>query len=215
MYFDGWDEAGWSLLQWQQEMWQFVKEEVGAKLFATGHASHMDLEIKEDFLNWVGEPTRERADAWHAFGEDKMITNYAYPHTGPENPDLMRQRHGMWMYKANYDAVYNYIYYENFLNVWNDEIDATFRQFNLVYPTLTDVIDTIAWEGFREGIDDIRYATKLKQLAEEALASGQADRIAAANKALTWLEATDERKVNADYLRLEMINHILTLLELA
>ncbi|WP_309121094.1 hypothetical protein [Paenibacillus sp.] len=215
LYFDGWDEAGWNLLQWQQEMWQYAKEELGVKMFATGHDSHLDLEIKEDFINWVGDPTREKAAAWHAFGEDKRITNYAYPHTGPENPDLMRQRHGMWLYKANYDATYNYIYYENFLNTWNDEIDGTFRALNLVYPTKTDIIDTLAWEGFREGIDDIRYATKLKQLAADAAASGDPERAAAANKALTWLEATDERSTNADLIRLEMIHHITKLIDLA
>ena len=215
LYFDGWDEAGWSLLQWQQEMWKYVKEELGANLFATGHDSHMNLETKEDFLNWVGEPTREKADAWHAFGEEKRITNYAYPHTGPENPDLMRQRHGMWLYKANYDATYNYIYYENFLNTWNDEIDGTFRALNLVYPTKTDIIDTLAWEGYREGIDDIRYATKLKQLAADAVASGEPARVAAAGKALTWLEATDERSTSADLIRLEMVHHILKLLDAA
>ncbi|WP_274363138.1 hypothetical protein [Paenibacillus thermotolerans] len=214
LYFDGWDEASWGMLQFQQEIWRYVQDHLGAKVFATGKESHLDLETKENFLNWAGEMTRERADAWHATGEDRMITSYAYPHSGPENPDLMRQRHGMWLYKANYDATYNYIYYENFLNTWNDDIDATFRALNFVYPTQTDVIDTLAWEGFREGIDDIRYATKLKQLAEEAIASGNAERAAAANDALNWLEVTDERSTSADMIRLELIHHIMKLLDL-
>lgn len=128
----------------------------------------------------------------------------------------MRQRHGMWLYKANYDATYNYIWYfeSPYVNPWSEYIDATFRAFNFVYPTQTDVIDTIAWEGFREGIDDIRYATKLKQLAEEALHSGVSQRITVANEALNWLEETDERSTNADLLRLEMIHYIMHLLEL-
>ncbi|WP_409342211.1 hypothetical protein [Paenibacillus sp. MBLB4367] len=216
LFFDGWDEAGWSLLQYQQEMWKYIKEVVGGKVFATGNASHMNLETPEDFLDWAGEMTREKADQWHALGADKMITSYAYPHTGPENPDLMRQRHGMWLYKANYDATYNYVWYENPDNLWNDNYNATFpyRAFNLVYPTRSDVIDTIAWEGFREGIDDIRYATKLKQVAAAAIASGQQERVTAANKALTWLDAVDERSTNQDLLRLEMIRHILHMLDL-
>jgi hypothetical protein len=214
LYFDGWDEAGWSLLLWQQEMWDYVLNELGVKLFATGNASHLDLPIKEHFLNWAGEMSRERADAWHAFGEDKLITSYAYPHIGPENPDLMRQRHGMWLYKANYDATYNYIWYEGPPNVWGENVADSFRAFAFVYPTRTDVIDTIAWEGFREGIDDIRYATKLVHLAREAIASGDPERTEAAEQALAWLEETDERSANADYLRLEMIHHILTLIDL-
>lgn len=216
VYFDGWDEADWNRLQWQQELWRYIKEEVGAKIFATGHASHLDLEVKEDFLNWSSEPTREKSSLWHDLGDDKIISSYAYPHSGPENPDLMRQRHGMWLYKANYDATYNYIWYfeSPYVNPWSEYIDATFRAFNFVYPTQTDVIDTIAWEGFREGIDDIRYATKLKQLAEEALHSGVSQRITVANEALNWLEETDERSTNADLLRLEMIHYIMHLLEL-
>lgn len=216
LYFDAWDEAALNRLLWQQEWWTYIQEELGAKVYATGHDLHLGLDVKEQFLNWVGEPTREKADAWHAFGEDKMITNYALPHTAPENPDFMRQRHGMWPYKANYDAIYNYIYYENWNGTaWNDEIDGTFRNLTIVYPTKTDIIDTTAWEGFREGIDDTRYATKLKQLAQEAIASGDAERIAAATKAEAWLEETDERSTNSSLLRLEMIYHILTMLKLA
>jgi hypothetical protein len=121
----------------------------------------------------------------------------------------------MWTYKANYDATYNYIFYEGPPNIWNDNsIAEEFRNFNLVYPTKTDLIDTIAWEGYREGIDDIRYATKLKQLAADAIASGQQDRVTAANNALTWLEAVDERSINQDLLRLEVIRHILRMLDL-
>ncbi|MDF2670010.1 MAG: hypothetical protein K0R67_2316 [Paenibacillus sp.] len=214
LYFDGWDEPSWTMLQFQQEMWQYMQDK-GAKVFSTGHENHFQLEVKENFLNTVGEPTREKADVWHSFGEDKLITNYAYPHTGPENPDLTRQRHGMWTYKANYDATYNYIFYEGPPNIWNDNsIAEEFRNFNLVYPTKTDLIDTIAWEGYREGIDDIRYATKLKQLAADAIASGQQDRVTAANNALTWLEAVDERSINQDLLRLEVIRHILRMLDL-
>lgn len=217
VYFDGWDEAEWNRLLWQQEVWRFAKEDVGAKIFATGHGDHLNLPIKEDFLSWAGEPKRANSGSWHALGSDKIITNYAYPHTGPENPDLMRQRHGMWMYKANYDAVYNYIWYfeSQYVNPWSEYIDATFRAFNFVYPTKTDVIDTLAWEGFREGIDDIRYATKLKQLAAEAVASAESPRVAAANKALAWLEAVNERSTNSDLIRAEMIHQILKLLDLA
>ncbi|MFD0616654.1 hypothetical protein ACFQZR_04215 [Paenibacillus sp. GCM10027629] len=217
IYFDGWDEAEWNRLLWQQPLWDYIKEDVGAKVFATGNATHLELPTTEEFIDWAGEPTLEKADAWHALGSDKLITNYAHPHSGPENPDLMRQRHGMWLYKANYDATYNYIWYfdSDIVSAWSEYIDATFRGFNFVYPTRTDVIDTLAWEGFREGIDDIRYATKLKLVAQDALASGNVTRIAAATKALTWLEKTDERSTNSDLIRYEMIQHIMKMLNLA
>jgi len=221
IYFDSWDEAGWTRLQNQAVYWDYIQKELGAKVYATGNDTHLELDVKENFLNWAGEPTREKADAWHAFGEDKIITNYAYPHSGPENPDLTRQRHGMWLYKANYDATYNYIYYEGAIsgvidNIWNDNSlsSVAFRNFNWVYPTKTSVIDTIAWEGFREGIDDIKYATKLRQLAHELKTSASDTRqIEAAEEALNWLDNVNERETSSDLLRLEMIRHILNMLE--
>lgn len=73
VYFDGWDEADWNRLQWQQELWRYIKEEVGAKIFATGHASHLDLEVKEDFLNWSSEPTREKSSLWHDLGMIRLF----------------------------------------------------------------------------------------------------------------------------------------------
>jgi hypothetical protein len=203
------------MLQFQQEYWEYIQN-LGGKVFATGNETHLNLNVKENYINSVGEPTREKAAVWHALGNDKIITNYAYPHTGPENPDLMRQRHGMWLYKANYDAVYNYIFYEGPNNICNDNTlsGVSFRNFNLVYPTKTDLIDTIAYEGIREGVDDIRYATMLKQVAAEALLSGEPVRMETANNALNWLEAVDERKVSQDTLRLEMIQYILHMLDL-
>jgi hypothetical protein len=215
LYFDGWDEAGMTMLQQEQPTWQYVKEHLGAKIFATGNASHLTLPIKEDFINWAGIIKPENAAAWHATGTDKMITNYAYPHIGPENPALMRQRHGMWLYKANYDATYNYAWYYVFINPWGDYVDATYRGFNFVYPTQKDVIDTIAWEGFREGVDDIKYATKLQEVAQDALASGDAGRIDAANKALAWLQNIKVQSSDSDYVRSEMIHQIMTMLDSA
>lgn len=214
LYFDGYDEASWNMLQFEQEIWSYVQNHLGGKVFATGNQSHIQLNVKENFLNWAGLPSRDQADQWHAFGSDKIITNYAGPHTGPENPDLIRQRHGMWPYKSKYDATYNYNYYDNPTNIWNDNASPYYRAFNLVYPTKTNVIDTIAWEGFREGIDDIKYATKLKQVAAEAIASGKPERVTAANNALQWLEAVDERSINQDLLRAEMIDRILHMIDL-
>jgi len=80
---------------------------------------------------------------------------------------------------------------------------------NLVYPTSSGVIDTIAWEGFREGIDDVRYATKLKQEAAKAISTGKVEAVYTAKKALMWLELLDETTADLNAARMEMIEHIL------
>src|SRR5690606_38667893 len=109
---------------------------------------------------------------------------------------------GLARYKANYDGSYNYKYFSQLhgslyerqkANVWNDFSSDAFRGFNMVMPTVGGPIDTIAWEGFREGIDDVRYATLLKQDAEKAIATGKVEPMHTAKKALMWLELHDEK----------------------
>ena len=125
---------------------------------------------------------------------------------------------GLARYKAYYDGSFNYIYfsglhptlYEKYKqNVWNDLMGGAFRRMNLVYPTAGGMIDTIAWEGFREGIDDVRYATKLKQEAAKAIAGGEVDAVYTAKKALMWLELLDEKTADLNAARMEMIEYIL------
>jgi hypothetical protein len=119
------------------------------------------------------------------------------------------------MYKAHCDGTFNYIWYEGGQNIWNDFTNKTFRCFNMVYPTQNGVIDTLAWEGFREAIGDIRYATQMKMLAEKAIASGNVDARYAGKRALQWLEWVDEKTADLNTVRLEMINYILELQRLA
>ena len=58
-----------------------------------------------------------------------------------------------------------------------------------VYGMADGVIDTLQWEGFREGVDDIRYATLLHGLAVKAAASTNLDTIYAGAEALQWFRA--------------------------
>ncbi|TFH06713.1 MAG: DUF4091 domain-containing protein, partial [Nitrosomonadales bacterium] len=62
----------------------------------------------------------------------------------------------------------NYAYQHEFgQSLWNDFDDASAthaRDHVFAYPTSDGVIDTIQWEGWREGVDDTRYlATLIKK----------------------------------------------------
>ena len=169
-----------------------------------------------DLANEAGWPDRMQAARWHAIGG--KLTNYAGPHTGPENPELFRRWEGLARYKADLDGSFNYKYFSQLHptlhkkwkeDVWNDFSGKNFRGFNFVYPTADGVIDTLAWEGFREGIDDIRYATKLKQVAQRAIDSDNIKAVYAGRKALMWLELFDAKTEDLGTARLEMINYIL------
>ncbi|MCM8768321.1 MAG: hypothetical protein NC911_01345 [Candidatus Omnitrophica bacterium] len=211
VYFFGFDEPGRKILLAERQGWKDL-EVLGARIFSTARTtSHFPLVgYAEHFVN-CPENKRESAEKWHILGH--KIASYAVPHTGPENPDLVRRMHGLVLYKANFDGTGNYKYYDQH-KIWNDFASYQFRGFNMVYPTRTGVIDTIQWEGFRAGIDDIRYATVLKTLAEKAIASERVEAVYTGKKALIWLEMLDEAKTDLDAARLEMVEYILRLRKL-
>ena len=81
----------------------------------------------------------------------------------------------------------------------------------LAYGQYNGVIDTLAWEGYREGIDDIRYATLLKQLALKAAESSSVNVRYAGRKALQFFASLDPASSDLNATRLEMIDQILNL----
>ena len=154
----------------------------------------------------------EEARKAHALG--LRLMSYGSPHSGPENPDLIRRTHGLTLYKADFDGVKQcgykpIIWYDNCWNEFAQPPDS-FR-INFVYPTRDGVVDTLHWEGFREAIDDVRYATKLLQLARDAIATGDVDKRYAARKAMQYLATMDWKEADLNAARLEMINYILEL----
>ena len=48
-------------------------------------------------------------------------------------------------------------------SIWNDFDDVAdhYRDHVFAYPTTDGVIDTVQWEGWREGVDDTRYVASL------------------------------------------------------
>ena len=75
--------------------------------------------------------------------------------------------HAAANYLANYSATCNYAHH---FGPYNDD-STTYRPMVFAYGVHGGVLDTIQWEGYREGIDDIRYATALKRLAQTAARS--------------------------------------------
>ncbi len=211
IYPEGWNEPNDKILQAQRSIWEKVHAQ-GMKIQQSGSAKHLDwCGYNEDFINCAGMPSSESVRAWHAIGS--KVTNYAWPHTGPENPDLIRHTHGMDLYKADLDGTCNYHILEGSGNIWRDAC-GQFRTFAFVYPISNAILDTLEYEGFRAGIDDIRYATKLRQLAEEATRQKDVKTYYAGKKALRFLALAPADRMDLDTLRMEIINHILKLREL-
>src|SRR5450756_2215923 len=88
--------------------------------------------------------------------------NYANPQLGLEQPETYRRNYGLTLWKAGYDGALDYAYQSSFGGfAWNDFDDPTYKNITMAYPTMNGVIDTIEWEGFREGVNDVRYLSTL------------------------------------------------------
>jgi len=172
----GIDEATGTTLLNERAGWQAVHE-AGAKVFASGYYQHYDA--VGDLLDVAiiqPTPRKEQADLYHSVGH--QIYNYSNPMVGIEDPEIYRKNYGFLLWTNNYDGVMNYAYQRNFGHIWNDfDPEATqphpYRDHNFTYPITDGIISTIEWEGFREGVDDIRYLSTLQNKIDSLKALGK------------------------------------------
>jgi hypothetical protein len=202
VYFYGDDEAQGDALKRQRERWEVVHE-VGGKVFVAGSQGHNFPAMGDiqDLLVCYGDPSKEEAARWHSKGH--KIFSYANPQSGIEAPETYRRNFGLLLAANDYDGGMTYIYYHG----WNDYNNPTYRMHNFVYPTTDGVIDTVQWEGYREGIDDLRYLGALRAAIAQAREQGK---IAQADAAQAYLDGLD---VTGDLyaIRAQMIEWILRL----
>lgn len=206
--FCGIDEAGPATVREEFRFFD-VLHKYGFGVFLTsGRAAYANFAVDvDDIPAYISDSEAAR---WHAAGA--RAVSYAAPFTGPENPEPWRRNKGLRMYLANYDGLAEYVLYEGF-NIWNEFITPSiYKNFNIVYPTADGLIDTVAWEALREGFDDIRYATLLKQLGEIAMKSSDAAVAALGRKGIFWLETLDAETVDLRAYRSEAADFISRLL---
>jgi len=204
VYFYGQDEAQGDALKAQRATWEAVHK-AGGKVFVAGSQGHNfpamgDL---QDLLVCYGDPSKEEAARWHSQGH--KIFSYANPQSGIEEPETYRRNFGLLLAVNDYDGGMTYIFYHG----WNDFNGNPYRQHNFVYPTADGLLDTIQWEGYREGIDDLRYLGTLRQAIHDATAAG-GDRAGTAQEAQRFLDALDVTG-DLDTVRARMIDWILKL----
>ncbi len=185
IYFYGIDEATGDRLASQRAAWKTVQE-AGGKTFVAGYKK--TFEAMGALLNCAvlaGKPDIEERDKWHSVGS--LVFTYAYPQVGNEEPETYRRNFGLALWKAGFDGAMDYAYQHGFGHVWNDFDSPHYRDHNFTYPTVSGVIGTVQWEGFREGVDDVRYATTL----ELAIQNAPADKADLARQAREWLDTVD------------------------
>ena len=212
-YSYGIDEGSAWTVRAERSTWKDVIHANGGRT-VVATAWHPFILFNLDYANVPRHPRHAKkanADAFHAGNPDGLIGWYADPHSGPENPDYTRRIYGWQTWRNNYDCSCQYIMYRD---NWNDfwvPAEAFLRGLMLVYPQDGDLLDTIEWEGVREAMDDVRYGTLLKRLAEKARLSKNVDTVYAGRAALTWVAQVDCEHSALDYLRCEMVRRILDL----
>jgi len=159
--------------------------------------------------------TKAYSDIWHATG-GRAIT-YAAPFPGPENPGLMRRVMGLELYKAvQYDGHMMHGYIAENFNEFSKYPggDGDYRTFAMCYPHKDGLLNRVAIVGYREGFDDVRYATMLKSQALKY--RDVKDQIIAreAKRQLSWLERVDGNYYDMDAFRNECAYRILVLQDL-
>ncbi len=206
------DEGGPRAIKAERAAWR-IAHDAGGKIGVTSFAWR-ELLFALDLLIIPGMPVERRQEEvrlFHDSNPDAMVGWYANPHCGPENPDYFRRIHGLTAWKAGYDVSLNYCWWRN---NWNDmavPYEPNLRAIVSAYGASDDVIDTLAWEGIREGLDDIRYATKARELALKAAHAKDGDIMLLGRRVLSFIAYWDAYRSDPEAFKLECINYILML----
>ena len=212
VYFYGMDEVIGEILRSQRPAWKAVHD-AGGKTFVAGAEDNIEVvgDIQDMHVR-AGAPSRAEATRWHEYGN--KIFGYAYPQCGIEDPVIYRRNFGLLMWQNDYDGISNNAYQHTFGATWNDFDHVVYRAHTFAYPTVDGVIDTIAWEGYREAIDDVRYITTLEHTirqGEKVDSKAVRKNVEAAKKYVHWLKNEANLKVtDLSEVRKRIISHILS-----
>ena len=161
IFIYGIDEARDEKLVSQKKAWEAVHS-AGGKVFVAcylGAADTIGDLLDRPILN--GKFKETEVNKWHSF--NKKVHIYGNPQVGVEDPGIYRKNYGFALFCAGYDGIMDYAYQHSFGHIWNDFDHDRYRDHVFAYPTSDGVIDTTQWEGFREGVDDLRYLAVLKK----------------------------------------------------
>jgi hypothetical protein len=181
--------------------------EAGGKIIVSGFRGQLEaVGDLLDLFNWAGPLDPGQPPEWHKRGH--LIWNYANPQTPVEDPAVYRRNYGLLLWKTDYDGACTYCFMDSSGTPWNDFDCDAYRDHNVAYPTVNGVVGTLALEGFREGADDVKYATVLCLAIDRALKTGSPEARAKASQAREWLESVDPKTADLDATRAEMSRRI-------
>lgn len=139
-------------------------------------------------------------------GKGYKILSYGNPQAGVERPEVYRRNYGLALRAAGYDGAIDYEYRTiDDKAAWDDFDQSHYRDHNFAYPAVGKPIDTIQFEGWREAVDDLRYAATLEGATLGA--SNQQGTSLSVDEHRKWLGALIGKE-DLDAVRAEMIRRI-------
>jgi len=129
-------------------------------------------------------------------------TTYQHP-----LPDFQRLSHGLGLWRLGFDGNKDWAY----THIGGDKLNQSLG-FAMVFRTENGVLDTLHWEGFREGVDDVRYLTTLLDVLGRAAGRYPEDPLVAETAA--WIQSIDVFQGDLEVIRREMAQRIVALLDL-
>ena len=145
-------------------------------------------------------------DDVHAHGD--RVLAYMDPTGGQTLPEAQRRARGLGLWKVGLDGTMTWAYtHIHGNNVNFAELDPTTDALpdlinSLVLRGEEAPFDTLAFEGFREGVDDARYLATLQAAMSAATAQGQHTSLV--NATQQWLDSLNATNADLDAMRLEM-----------
>lgn len=202
--FQGRDEASGDRFREQRPSWEACRAG-GGKVWVATSDNYFD--VMGDILDFpvvAGGLRPELAKKVHAKGF--RILSYGNPQVGIERPGVYRRNYGLALRAAGYDGAINYEYRTiDPVQSWDDFDHHHYRDHNFAYPARGKPVDTIQFEGWREGVDDVRYAQTLQIAIATAVYEGRQIDLAAESQG--WLDAISGYD-DPDRTRAEMIRRI-------
>lgn len=233
VYFYGMDEASAETLSSQRPAWNAIHQ-AGGKIYVAGYTAdwtppgnYSVMGDIQDMQVCAGYPSREEAAKWHSQGH--KILSYANPQGGQEQPQTYRANFGLLLWQYDYDGAMNFNYHWNYgpetdpgyihaVQQYSDfgPLIKMWKAHNMVYPTINGVIDTVQWEGYREGVDDVRYLTTLLDAVKQAENCDDNKTKCVVSEAKAYLKKLKNGDVNKtredlDVIRSEIVDFLLKL----
>ncbi len=209
VYIHAKDEASPDVMRKERLAFQAVHD-AGGKVFVACGADYFDA--AGDLLDMPvisGQLRPDIAKKAHAHGH--RVMSYGNPQAGVELPETYRRNYGIRLWAAGYDGGFDYQYQDEDTRpdrAYNDFAQPHYRNHTMAYPALGRPIDTRQWEGWREGVDDVRYLSTLLAAVDDA--ASQPDLANEVSETRRWLDSITGDE-DLDALRAGMVRGILGL----